>query len=347
MTHGSRGLNVIKNTLEIQSSNSIASTNPISQTTKHETKPPKVESKQLLSDRSETSKSIANRCRNSMSLVVELADPKGLHLGMFDIGRSLGKGAFGHVYLARERTNGFICALKILNKKHLQESRMEKQVRREIDIQIRLRHPNILRLYGHFHDSQHVVLILEFAGKGELYKQLRKETRFSERKTARYIAQVAFALGYLHQKHIIHRDIKPENILIGIHGEIKISDFGWSVHASTNRRRTLCGTLDYLPPEMMKPVSLVEYDEKVDLWSLGVLTYELLVGKPPFAVTLQEPRTRIAEAHMKVPSHVSPEAKDFIQKLLVLIPENRASLNQVQTHPWIIKHCLESDASDG
>ncbi|GJC91068.1 serine/threonine-protein kinase ark1 [Colletotrichum liriopes] len=261
-----------------------------------------------------------------MPVVVELADPKVFHLGMFDIGRSLGNGTFGDVYLARERTNGFICALKILHKKHLQESRMQKQVGREIDIQIRLRHPNILRLYGHFHDSQHVVLILEFAGKGELYKRLRKVTRFSERKTARYIAQVASALGYLHQKHVIHRDIKPENILIGIHGEIKISDFGWSVHAPTNRRSTLCGTLDYLPPEMMKPAGSVEYDEKVDLWSLGVLTFELLVGTPPFEDTPEKTRARIAKVAMKVPSHVSPEAKEFIE-MSIFVPGSNTPMD--------------------
>ncbi|KAK2005258.1 kinase-like protein, partial [Colletotrichum eremochloae] len=188
-----------------------------------------------------------------------------------------------------------------------------------------------------------VFLILEFAANGELYKQLRKEKRFSEHRTARYIAQMAFALGYLHQKHVIHRDIKPDNILIGIRGEIKISDFGCSVRASTNRRNTLCGTLDYLPPEMMKPARSVEYDEKVDLWSLGVLTYELLVGIPPFEDTPKKTRSRIAKADLKVPSYVSRGAKDFIQQLLVINPEDRASLYRVQTHPWIVEHCLKND----
>lgn len=95
----------------------------------------------------------------------------------------------------------------------------------------------------------------------------------------KYIAQMADALGYLHAKHVMHRDIKPENILIGINGELKIGDFGWSVHAPSNRRNTLCGTLDYLPPEM---VENREHTDKVDLWALGVLTYEFLVGAPPF-----------------------------------------------------------------
>lgn len=202
--------------------------------------------------------------------------PKNFHLGMFEIGKPLGKGKFGRVYLARERSSGFVCALKVLHKSELQQGKVEKQVRREIEIQSNLRHPNILRLYGHFHDSKRIFLILEFAGKGELYKLLRKENRFPEWKAAQYIAQMAAALKYLHKKHVMHRDIKPENILVGIHGEIKISDFGWSVHAPNNRRNTMCGTLDYLPPEMIKPGSAENYyNEKVDLWSLGVLTYEV------------------------------------------------------------------------
>ncbi len=217
------------------------------------------------------------------ALVEQPLVPKQFHLGMFEIGRPLGKGKFGRVYLARERTSGFICALKVLHKNELQQGGgVERQVRREIEIQSNLRHPNILQLYGHFHDSKRVFLILEFAGRGELYKHLRRENRFPEWKAAQYIAQMASALRYLHRKHVIHRDIKPENILVGIHGEIKISDFGWSVHAPNNRRRTMCGTLDYLPPEMLRGGSGDNwYSEKVDLWSLGVLTYEFLVGEGP------------------------------------------------------------------
>lgn len=144
--------------------------------------------------------------------------------------------------------------------------------------------------------------MLEFAGKGELYKQLHKCHHFSEKRSSRvscsciyqfcrncsteiarhilqYIAQMTDALTYLHKKHVIHRDIKPENLLLGIDGELKIGDFGWSVHAPGNRRTTLCGTLDYLPPEMVEGK---DHSEKVDLWALGVLTYEFLIGVPPF-----------------------------------------------------------------
>jgi aurora kinase len=173
----------------------------------------------------------------------------------------------------------YILALKTLYKSELITSKVEKQLRREIEIQQHLRHPNILRLYGYFHDSTRIFLMLEFAGQGELYKHLSKVGRFSERRSSRYIDQLSSALIYLHKKHVIHRDIKPENLLLGINGELKIGDFGWSVHAPGNRRLTLCGTLDYLPPEMVEGR---EHTEKVDYWALGVLTFEFVSGFPPF-----------------------------------------------------------------
>ncbi|KAJ8229537.1 hypothetical protein LV156_007160 [Aspergillus fumigatus] len=128
---------------------------------------------------------------------------------------------------------------------------------------------------------------------------------------------MANALLYLHRKHVIHRDIKPENILVGIHGELKMSDFGWSVHAPSGRRHTQCGTLDYLPPEMVDPRKCDKpYDQKVDIWSLGVLLYEFLVGRAPFEDTPVMTQRRIAKGDMTVPSFVSPEAKDLIKKIV-------------------------------
>lgn len=131
--------------------------------------------------------------------------------------------------------------------------------------------------------------------------------------TATYISQLADALKYCHARNVIHRDIKPENLLIGSKNELKMADFGWSVHAPTSRRDTLCGTLDYLPPEM---VVGRQYDHRVDLWGVGVLCYECLVGNPPFfAKTYDETYYCIRKGIFKFPDFVSQGARDLINKV--------------------------------
>ncbi|XP_033009473.1 aurora kinase A [Lacerta agilis] len=252
----------------------------------------------------------------------------------FEIGRPLGKGKFGNVYLAREKESKFILALKVLFKTQLEKAGVEHQLRREVEIQSHLRHPNILRLYGYFHDATRVYLILEYAPRGEVYKELQRLTKFDEERTANYITELADALLYCHSKRVIHRDIKPENLLLGSNGELKIADFGWSVHAPSSRRSTLCGTLDYLPPEMIEGRT---HDEKVDLWSLGVLCYEFLVGKPPFeADTYQETYRAISKVEYKFPPFVTEGAQNLISKLLKHNPFHRLPLEEVLKHQWII-----------
>lgn len=274
----------------------------------------------IISERSSVSASSTNSSFAEMQQF-DLRN-RDMSLNDFEIGKPLGKGKFGRVYLAREKLTGFVCALKVLHKSELIEGKVEKQVRREVEIQSNLRHPNVLRLFYWFHDKKRIFLVLEYAGHGELYRHLQKEGRFSEQKSAQYIAQMTAALKYLHKKHIMHRDIKPENILVGIHGEIKISDFGWSVHAPNNRRQTMCGTLDYLPPEMVKGGGKdCYYDQKIDLWSLGVLMYEFLVGEAPFNDTLVMTQRRIARGEMTIPSFVSPEARDLIKKVSGYTPQ--------------------------
>ncbi|KAL3656467.1 hypothetical protein V7S43_018691 [Phytophthora oleae] len=261
-------------------------------------------------------------------------------LSDFEIGKPLGKGKFGNVYLAREKQSKYVVALKVLNKQQLMKSSMEHQLRREIEIQSHLRHKSILRLYGYFFDSKRVYLIIEYAPQGELYKKLMRAGRFSEKQSAMYIKEMARALIYMHSKHVIHRDIKPENLLVGFHGELKIADFGWSVHAPSSRRTTLCGTLDYLPPEMIenKP-----HDEQVDVWTLGILMYEFLTGAPPFETeNTKETYRRIAHVDLKFPSHVSSEARDLLMKILRHDPQQRIPLERVLEHAWILQHCENS-----
>ena len=253
----------------------------------------------------------------------------------FEVGRPLGNGKFGRVYLARTKRDKYIVALKVLRKSQLEKNGVEHQLRREIEIQTHLVHKNILRMYGYFWDEKRIYLILEYAPGGELYKRLTAKGRFSEQETARYVLEMARALGYCHQKHVIHRDIKPENLLLGLNGELKIADFGWSVHAPSLRRETFCGTLDYLPPEM---VEVRGYDEKVDLWSLGVLCYEFLVGEPPFdAPGKKATFKRISRVDLNFPAYVSAGARDLITRLLAKDPKTRLSLSEVERHPWIVR----------
>lgn len=176
----------------------------------------------------------------------------------------------------------------------------------------------------------------------------------------RYIASLAKAVAYCHSKHVIHRDIKPENLLVGLEGDLKIADFGWSVHAPNSRRKTMCGTLDYLPPEMVEGK---EHNACVDVWSLGVLCYEFLFGCPPFeAAGHKATYARIVAVDLKFPEAptISTEARDLITKvwrrgddcacppvepvephtaqLLVKDPSQRLSMHDVLQHPWIRKY---------
>jgi len=263
--------------------------------------------------------------------------PSHYSMDSFEIGRPLGTGKFGHVYLARSKETKAIVALKVLNKRQIMDSTFERQIRREIEIQSHLKHKNILEMYGYFWDEKSIVLILEFATKGELYKELKGQPlgRFEEAMASNYISQMIDALDYLHSKNIIHRDIKPENLL-NDNGVIKMADFGWSIHAPKNKRKTICGTLDYLPPEM---INRVNHDNSVDLWCLGILCYEFCVGKPPFESKTKEKTWRkIRNLDLSFPTYLSLEAKDFIRKLVVLKPEGRMDLRRAKRHPFILKY---------
>lgn len=220
-----------------------------------------------------------NNKSSSSELTFNIQNPQSTKAGSkkswslvnFDIGRPLGRGKFGNVYLAREKETKFVIALKVLFKKQIATQGIEHQVRREIEIQSHLRHPNILRMYGFFHDEARIYLILEYAAGGTLFNVLKKEGKFDEKKSAKYIKSLISALDYLHGRNVIHRDIKPENLLLGQEDQLKIADFGWSVHEPNSIRTTLCGTIDYLSPEMVQGKA---HTKAVDLWSLGVLTYE-------------------------------------------------------------------------
>lgn len=168
----------------------------------------------------------------------------------FVIERRLGQGRFGKVYLVREKSTKYLYAMK----KQVRDVTTEILVWREIGIQQELCHRNILRMYGYFvHRDADIYLILEYAPNGNLRKKLGKqpEKRFDEKSAARYILSCVDALSYLHDLDIIHRDLKPENLLLGFNDVLKIADFGLAINSHNQRRTTICGTPDYIPPESM------------------------------------------------------------------------------------------------
>ncbi|XP_075868413.1 aurora kinase B [Nelusetta ayraudi] len=258
---------------------------------------------------------------------------KKITIDDFDIGRPLGKGKFGNVYLAKVKKLEAIVALKVLFKSQMEKEGVEHQLRREIEIQSHLKHPNILRFYNYFHDQKRVYLVLEYAPRGEMYKELQRCGRFDAQRTATFMEEISDALIYCHEKKVIHRDIKPENLLLGYRGELKIADFGWSVHAPSLRRRTMCGTLDYLPPEMVEGRT---HSEKVDLWCIGILCFECLVGHPPFETpTPTETYKKITKVELQFPSMVPEGARDLVSKLLRYNPNDRLPLQRVMEHQWV------------
>ncbi|KAF7490907.1 Aurora kinase C [Sarcoptes scabiei] len=254
----------------------------------------------------------------------------GLTLNDFYIGKRLARGKNGNVYLAKTKRFNYLVAIKALDKKILIQNQMQLQLKREIEIHFKLCHVNIIKAFDYFYDSQRIYLVMEYAPKGELFNLLQKVGRFNDCTASRIMAQVINAVRYFHRMNILHRDIKPENILISYGGVIKLSDFGWSIQ-SDQVRRTLCGTIAYMAPEITQ---CLPYNRSVDLWCLGVLAYELLVGSTPFYQN--KFNFGIIENYdFQVPSYVSPYAKVFIENLLRIEPGERMSLRNCQNHEWI------------
>jgi len=201
-------------------------------------------------------------------------------------------------------------------------------------------HPNVVGLKDMFETASTLYLVMELVTGGELFDKIVEKGQYSEKEASVIVKQILSAVGYLHSQGIAHRDLKPENLLLKGSDDttVMLSDFGLSkIIGEDKLMETACGTPYYVAPEVLQAAG---YDKEVDLWSVGVITYLVLCGFPPFyGESLPEVFEQIMSAQFDFPdpywTEVSPQAKDFIQKLLVIDPHKRLTAQQALDHPWI------------
>ena len=261
--------------------------------------------------------------------------------------KEIGSGSFGKVYLMKNKLNNEICAIKIINKKEILELYGNYDILyNEISIHSRLIHKNIIRLYNVYEDKNHIKMIMEYALNGNLFNKIRQsKIGFSEKKAFKYFIQILNAVYFLHKNNIIHRDIKPENILIDKNDNLKLCDFGWSKEINIEKRTTFCGTVEYMAPEI---IDNENYDFSVDIWSLGILLYEMLFGYSPFrANNIKGVVLNIKEHHLFFDNKkiISNDCKDLIQKLLISNPEKRLKIKDIFSHKFVLNN-LEDEIYD-
>ena len=253
--------------------------------------------------------------------------------------KELGSGSFGRVFLVAHNETKELFALKTIEKRKIMTTYGRLDIiHEEINIHSKLSHQNIIKLYNIYEDEETINIIMEYAPKGNLYHLIKQEKNgFSEHKAFEYFIQILNAVYYLHSNNIIHRDIKPENILISADNKLKLCDFGWAKELTLENRSTFCGTMEYMAPEI---VGSENYDYSVDIWSLGILLYELLFGHSPFkANTTNNIIQNIKSHELNYDNkNLSNSCKDLIQKLLEMNPQKRLKLKDILEHSFIKKH---------
>jgi len=255
---------------------------------------------------------------------------------------SIGEGGFSIVWKVRHKITHQIYAIKIINKDNIIKQCMVDQVNRELEIMYKLNHPYIIKLYSHFEDDEDLCLIMEIASKGQLYSSIKRLKHLNQRTAAQYMREIISAVKYLHTQNppIIHRDIKPENILLDQEGRCKLADFGWSkFNNDTHNNDSICGTLEYLAPEI---VNNLGHDEKVDIWDLGILLFEMLTGRTPFHITEDKNEIFNSIRNLKIvwTDDFPKLARDLVTKILVINPKDRLKLDEILNHQWFKENTL-------
>ena len=257
----------------------------------------------------------------------------------------LGSGSFGNVYLVKHNITQKEYAMKVVDKKKLSQSygNSYEQILNEIKIHSKLDHENIIHIYNVFDNEENINIIMEYAKKGNLLDIIKKEkSGMSEIKAFKYFIQVVNAVYYLHQNNIIHRDIKPENILIAEDDIIKLCDFGWAKELTLENRNTFCGTAEYMAPEI---VTSENYAFGVDIWSLGILLFEMIFGHSPFeGKNMNSIMINIKVHDLIYDKPVSKECKNLIEKMLESNPQKRFKITDIFEHDFIKKYSKKKNS---
>ncbi|KAL7855431.1 hypothetical protein AOLI_G00190350 [Acnodon oligacanthus] len=270
------------------------------------------------------------RCRNSLSSSVD----EHPHVGNYRLLKTIGKGNFAKVKLARHVLTGREVAVKIIDKTQLNPTSLQKLFR-EVRIMKILNHPNIVKLFEVIETEKTLYLVMEYASGGEVFDYLVAHGRMKEKEARAKFRQIVSAVQYCHQKKIVHRDLKAENLLLDADMNIKIADFGFSNEFTEgNKLDTFCGSPPYAAPELFQGK---KYDgPEVDVWSLGVILYTLVSGSLPFdGQNLKELRERVLRGKYRIPFYMSTDCENLLKRLLVLNPIKRGSLEQVMKDRWM------------
>ncbi|KAM9734105.1 serine/threonine-protein kinase SIK2 isoform 1-T1 [Menidia menidia] len=257
-----------------------------------------------------------------------------VRVGFYDIERTLGKGNFAVVKLARHRITKTEVAIKIIDKTQLDAVNLEK-IYREVQIMKMLDHPHIIKLYQVMETKNMLYLVTEYAKNGEIFDYLAKHGRLSELEARRKFWQILSAVEYCHNRNIVHRDLKAENLLLDGHMNIKIADFGFGNFFQPGEPlATWCGSPPYAAPEVFEGQ---QYEgPQLDIWSMGVVLYVLVCGALPFdGPTLPVLRQRVLEGRFRIPYFMTEDCEHLIRRMLVLDPSKRLSVAQIKEHKWM------------
>ncbi|KAL6499917.1 CBL-interacting protein kinase 18 [Orobanche gracilis] len=263
----------------------------------------------------------------------------------YELGRLLGQGTFGKVHFARGVETGQSVAIKVIDKEKITQVGIINQIKREISIMRRVRHPNIIQLYEVMATKTKIYFVIEYAKGGELFDKVAKG-KLKEEIARKYFQQLISAVDFCHSRGVYHRDLKPENLLLDENENLKVSDFGLSALAESRRSdgllHTTCGTPAYVAPEVLKRKGYS--GTTADIWSCGVILFVMLAGYLPFHDSnLIELYRKIGKGEYKCPRWFSPEVRRLISRILDPDPNNRISISKIRGCSWFRRGLLNSE----